>query len=459
MGRIKGKTADWIDTGFKANTFDLMRKDREITELTPDDENEFKRLSIKYFESKNVYDNRALAQRIGVESATTLAKQELIEKLLDKVWGVQYFSKGFPRLKTAEMGLLDADTELEILEDIKRGDVIIGNECEGVFEAKEEGGILWDTKINLEDSYLDVYIPRNLVGVFRLQDGDKIKARMRYVEKLGYNCVFHIDEINGVLADESKGRPQIETKPVAPFEKLELNGNDKVVMGLQLFAPICHGQFGIISTNGRMNFTKEAVNIFTSLENSNIAAHMFIMGEKEHVINSAKEVVGEGKPVYYSSLQNNKTIYLDKTLKTLSLQAKYSGAKHVVIVSNLDMLDKEEKEDGITAKQLVSYAGAYENGGSLTIISLADSYSPVSAYYEVRNFADFELVYKASSAVSQNVIDVLSSYSFSSREIPKEEVIAVSKLKQLVLTEGANAIERQLAGFSSSAELIKQLND
>ena len=231
MGRIKGKTADWVDTGFKDNTFNLMRKDKNLIGLTPDDEQEFRRLSIKYFESRNVYENRVLAQRIGVESATTLAKQELVDRLLDKVWGVQYFTQGFPRKKTCEMELLDADVELEILEDIKRGDVIIGQECQGVVETKDEGGILWETQTTLQNANLDVYIPRNLVGTFRLCDGDQIKGRMRYVEQIGYNCVFHIDEINGIAVDEKTGRPTNQAKAISPYDKIQLKGNDKSILG------------------------------------------------------------------------------------------------------------------------------------------------------------------------------------------------------------------------------------
>ena len=459
MGRIKGKTADWVDTGFKANTFNLMRKDKNLIGLTPDDEQEFRRLSVKYFESRNVYDNRALAQRIGVESATTLAKQELVDRLLDKVWGVQYFTQGFPRKKTCEMELLDADVELEILEDIKRGDVIIGQECQGVVETKDEGGILWETQTTLQNANLDVYIPRNLVGTFRLCDGDQIKGRMRYVEQIGYNCVFHIDEINGIAVDEKTGRPTNQAKAISPYDKIQLKGNDKSILGLQLFAPICYGQFGIVSTSGRMNFCSQAMTIFNAFEGLGTTTHLFIMGEKEHTLESAKENLSDTDLVCYSTLQDDQTIYLEKTLKSASLQAQASGSKHVIIISNLDMLDKEEKENGVTPLDLVSYAGAYDNSGSVTIIAIADSYSPVGAYHIVRNHADFELAFKSGSMVSQSVIDILSSYSFSNREDSKEETIAIAKLKQLALTDGALAVERYIASYESADALIKQLND
>ena len=183
------------------------------------------------------------------------------------------------------------------------------------------------------------------------------------------------------------------------------------------------------------------------------------MGEKEHTLSNAKESLGENSLVYYSTLQDDQTVYLEKTLKSLSLQAKYSGTKHVVIVSNLDMLDKEEKENGVTPLTLASYAGAYDNGGSVTIIAIADSYSPVGAYHIVRNHADFELAYKSGSMVGQSVIDALSSYSFSNREQSKEEMIAIAKLKQLAATEGALAVERYLVSCESANALIKQLND
>ena len=459
MGRIKGKTLDWVDLGFKRSTFNLMKADSEIRELVLSDEKEFKRLCERYFSSKNVYENRVLAQRIGVESATTLNKLELVEKLLDKVWGVQYFSTGFPRNKRAEIGLLDAETELQILEDIKKGDVIIGTECEGVFEAKEEGGILWDIQGNFANAYLDIYVPRNLVGVFRLQDGDRIKARMRYVEQLGYNVIFHIDELNGIFVDMDNQRPEVNVNPITPCEKLDLSGSSVAVKGLQLFAPVCYGQFGVVSIKGRTSFTEQAITVFNALDKEKVCAQLFVLGEKEHTLNEAKAKLSEYNNVYYSGMCDDQTFYLDKVLKYVSMQAKYNGSKHVVVVSDLDRLDSVETETSVTPIRLASYAGAYDNGGSVTIIAIASSFSPVGAYQTIRNYADFELAFKSTASVNQNVIDMMASYSFSNREVSREETVAVAKLQQFSVTEGATSVERRIAAFESVADLIQELND
>lgn len=457
MGRIKGKPATWIDLGFKAHTIELMRQDSELKELTPADEEEFKKLSRRYFENKNVYDNRELAQRIGVESATTLPKQDLIDRLLDKVWGVQYFSSKFNNIKDIEIGKMEADIELALLEDVKKGDVIIGEEMDGIFEAKAEGGILWKADGHFDKS-LDTFVLRNLTGEFGLRDGDRIKGRVRFVDKLGYYCMFHIDEINGVVVSDN-GRPSVNTKQVAPSIKLEMKSNSKLVTGLQLFAPVCYGQFGVVSANGRVDFCEKAISIFESLNNAEIDSHLFLLEEKGYVVEQVKERFGECENVHYSVLGERKVNELLKYMQYASAQARYNGARHVVIISDLDMLDRTESENGLTAKQLASYAGVYSNGGSVTVIAMAETNSPFSAYHVVRNRLDFELALKSSMSVTKNVIDMLSSYSISNRFVSKEEMIAIAKLQQIAVSEGNNAVERRLSGCVDADEIILQLND
>ncbi|MBO5223645.1 MAG: hypothetical protein J6C23_03945 [Clostridia bacterium] len=459
MGRIKGKPASWIDKGFKANTFDIMRKDGAVRELVASDEQEFKKLSRRYFERRNVYDNRVLAQRIGVESATTLPKQDLVDKLLDKVWGVQYFSDESKPLRVIEIGKIDADVELKLLEDVKKGDVIIGEKCEGMFEAKLEGGVLWRTDSDFESTDTDIYVLRNLVGEFRLRDGDRIVGRMRYVEELGYYCMFHIDELNGIPVYDGE-RPETNVVPVVPYEKLPMSGNDKIITGLQLFAPVCYGQFGVVTTNGRMNFADQAIKIFDAINQEDAYRFLFLLEEKEYVIEKAKEKYEEQKKnVCCSALGEKKTKHLLRLLQFASAQARGNGSKFVVIVSDLDMLDKTEGEDMITVTGLASYAGAYSNGGSVTVIAIAGTYSPLSAYHTVRNRMDFELALKSNLSISQNVIDILSSYSFSNREVSRAEAVAIAKLQQFAVTEGNSAVEKRLSGYADADEIITQLND
>ncbi len=458
MGRIKGKPTAWVDLGFKANTFNLMKKDGEVNDLTINDEVEFKKLSRRYFENRNVYDNRVLAQRIGVESATTLPKQDLVERLLDKVWGVQYFSSGYNSLRKIEIGKIDADTELTLLEDIKKGDVIIGEECEGVFEAKDEGGVLWDIDGSCAKINETAYVLRNLVGELSLKDGDKIKGRMRYVEELGYCCVFHVDALNGVPILDGK-RPPVLSQPVFQYEKLLLKGNDRIIMGLQLFAPICYGQFCTVTTNGRMNFAEEAVKIFDGIDKTTASKYLFLLEEKDYLINQVrKQHKDDVKGIFSSTLGEKKTDILLKVLQYASAQAMYNGSKHVIIVSDLDMLDKEDGEYEITATKLASFAGAYSNGGSVTIIAMAGTFSPISAYHTVRNRIDSELALKSNRAVTQNVIDMLASYSFSARKVSAEETVALAKLQQIAVNEGGVALERYLCSHDNADEIISRLN-
>ena len=42
---------------------------------------------------------------------------------------------------------------------------------------------------------------------------------------------------------------------------------------------------------------------------------------------------------------------------------------------------------------------------------------------------------------------------------PREETVAVAKLQQFSVTEGATSVERRIAAFESVADLIQELND
>jgi hypothetical protein len=148
-----------------------------------------------------------------------------------------------------------------------------------------------------------------------------------------------------------------------------------------------------------------------------------------------------------------------KVLQYVSTQARENDSKHLLIINDLDLLDKVEREDGVTASRLASFAGAYANGGSVTILAFAGTSSPLAGYHYVRNNIDFELSLKTNVSVTKNVIDMLSSYSFSDRVVSKEETVALAKLQQLAVTEGSNVLERRLSGYSNANEIILQLND
>jgi hypothetical protein len=206
-----------------------------------------------------------------------------------------------------------------------------------------------------------------------------------------------------------------------------------------------------------MDFCAQAVKIFNALDRQVLTPYLFVLQEKDYVIEDTMAQFGEDERVCCTRLGDNKTSKLLRLLQYVSAQARSNGSRHVVVVSDLDMLEKDD--DSLSVSKLASFACAYSNGGSVTIIAMADSFSPLSAYHVVRNRIDFELALKSNVSVSKNVIDMLSSYSFSAREIPKEEAVALAKLQQFAVTEGNNAVERRLAGFESANDIIAQLNE
>ncbi len=458
MGRIKGKQVSWKDLGFKANTFDLMRADGEIRELLPSDEMEFKGLTRQYFEKRNVHENRVLGQRIGLESATTLSKQDLIDKMVDKVWGVQYFSEGYKPVEDVNIDKISADVELQLLEEIKRGEVIIGIETSGVFSSRARGGVLCNIGKDFNDVIVDTCVLRNLVGQYALKDGDYVKGRVRYVEEVGFYALYHIDEINGKRVENARPSPN---EPINAFEPVPFAGGDRLAIGLSLFAPVCYGQFGVVTTNGRIDFTDAARRILDALSASSAHVVGLFLKEKPAIVKRLKEESAvKEREIYCTQLGSEKGLQQIRfVLDYMSMQAKYLGKKEIVVVNDIDGLDKHPTEDGLDVTKLASYAQAYEGGGSMTVIGVGGTVSPMAAYYEIRNHVDFELSLKSTLSVSQTFIDMLSSYSFSDRKEKREETVALAQLRQIAVTDGNAALERRISGYTDAAQIIAQLNE
>lgn len=454
MGRIKGKTGIWDDLGFKESTFNKMRGPNEYRELSPVDEYEFKGLSKKYFEMRTIYENRVLAQRIGVESATTLNRRDLIERLVEKVWGIQPLQVGYRPTDTVDVSKVTADIELDILEQVKNGEVIIGLETEGVFYSKGNCGLLYNMGKSFNDVIIDTVVVRNLIGEFALKDGDLIKGRAKYYPELKYYALFKIDEINGKSV--LKGRNETPSVAIEPTIQLAFKNSDLYSVALQLVSPVYKGQFGVISTAGRMDFTRYACDLYNSVDCDN--KMLFVLGEKQVVIDRIKKEQkekDESDRIYYTDVASSEdSRMLKNILEYASRQARDGQADIVIVINDLDMI--KATCNGVTARDLVSACGAFENGGSLTVIAFASTVSALSAYYEVRNKLDFELALKAGIEITQNKIDALASYSFAPLA-KKHNAIAMARIKQIALTEGEAGVERRLADGKNFEEILSKL--
>ena len=456
MGRIKLKKDIKPELGFKENTFNRMRKEGEIRQLLAEDEVVFKGLSREYFEQRNVHENRILAQKIGVESATTLSKTDLLNKIIEKVWGLQNFDKGYKEVGEIDVNSISAELELEILEEIKRGEVVIGEETEGIFVSKGVGGVLYTLGDSYNDIIVDTCVLRNLVGEFSLSDGDYVRGRVKYYQEAKCYCLYKIDEINGKKL-ALMPRDEINSKQIEPSKILPLKGSGKIVKGLSLISPVCYGQFGLVTTNGRANFTEMASEIYQAVDDIDCEKILFVLGEKERNIESIQKQV-EPNGLYVQKIGDKNSLDMVKIILTYaSRQARDGGKKIVVVINDVDTLDKQFNANGVSLSSVASCAGLYDNGGSVTIIGIASTVSPMSQYYDVRNVLDFELSLKSGADVTQNTIDVLGSYSFSAKKTEHEQTQALAVLKQIALTEGAGAVDRILSDKKSVKELIKTI--
>ena len=79
------------EKGFRYNVIDRILGDgRKLPRMTPKDREKFMELARVHFDSQTIITNREIARRFVIDSATLIPKDELVDKLVDAVWGVQY---------------------------------------------------------------------------------------------------------------------------------------------------------------------------------------------------------------------------------------------------------------------------------------------------------------------------------------------------------------------------------
>jgi transcription termination factor Rho len=155
-------------------------------------------------------------------------------------------------------------------------------EVAGLLEIRDEGyGFLRTSGVL--PSKRDVYVSASQVRRFGLRKGDFVNGATRPPssnEK--YPALLRVDQINGVLPEDSRQRPEFESlTPLFPDTKLrlELPGEADNMTGriVDLISPIGKGQRGLIVSPPKAGKTTIMKQIVHSIERNNPEVHLMVV--------------------------------------------------------------------------------------------------------------------------------------------------------------------------------------
>ena len=266
-------------------------------------------------------------------------------------------------------------------------------EVDGVFELRQDYGILRQDKPTVPDLPKDVYVAQTQINKFGLRKGDRIEGIAR-APKEGerYLSLLKVEKVGGLMASESRNRPRFEDLvPIFPEEriKLETESTSITTRLMDLLTPIGKGQRGMIVAPPKAGKTWLLQDIAAGIAKNHeeISLMVVLIGERpEEVTDMQRNIKGQ---VWASNFDESANQQVD-VAETALEQAKRLAENNKDVVVLMDSItrlarayNQVEPPSGRTLtggldpsslyppKRFFGAARNFEDGGSLTIIATA----------------------------------------------------------------------------------------
>jgi transcription termination factor Rho len=342
-------------------------------------------MNLTDLELKTTEDLMALAKAQGVENFADLTREELIAKLQTFVTPPEpqpgfYMSLG------------------------------------GILEIMDEGyGFL--RQESLLPGPNDVYISNSQIRRFGLRNGDTVIGQARPPKEGEKYCsLLRVETVNGLDADQSKGRPHFgQLTPIFPDRMFDLESNPKNLSArlINLVAPIGAGQRGLIVSPPKAGKTLLLKNIANAISAKYPDVHLMValIGERpEEVTDMKRSVKGEVVASTFDEPVENHTRVAELALERAKRLAEI-GKDVVILLDGITRLTRSYNlamppsgrtlSGGIDSvalyppKRFFGAARNIEEGGSLTILAtcLVDTGSRMDdlIYEEFKGTGNMEL--------------------------------------------------------------------
>lgn len=264
----------------------------------------------------------------------------------------------------------------------------------------------------------EICLREAIVNKFLLRVGDKVKAECIAVAD-GSTEVTDVASVNGELYGKLLNRPEFTgLSRVYAENRIKFNKN-AACAALEMtdcFTPLAYGQRILAFTENRRTSTelaKQFVNGLLGLGGTEVSA-AFIGCTPEGRVYINRSIKHDA--LFFSEFDADKS----EQLFTLTLAAEYAKrqaelGKNAVLIADgffrpAKSFNEVEKNAGAELKRILASAGAFEEGGSLTVIALSDISGSNSADVALKaEFTDFEnavlsfKTYNGSTVLNYNV--------------------------------------------------------
>ena len=395
----------------------LPRENNRDHERRP---NEYDLSALEAMETENLV---AVAEDLGIAEAATLAKADLVLRVLE--------------VQAEQSGNLFKQGILEILPDGK-GFL----RTEGYLSSNE-----------------DVYISQSQIKRFNLKTGDIVSGPVRAPKEMErYYGLLRVDACNGEAPDVTKARKEFEKlTPIFPDEKFELETTQENTTAriIDLVSPIGKGQRGLIVAPPKAGKTSLIKNVANSIMANHPDVHLIVLlidERPEEVTDIARSVRGEVVASTFDEMPENHIRVADMVLEKakrmveqkrdvvilLDSITRLSRASNLVVApSGRTMSGGLDPAAMYKPKRLFGAARNIEEGGSLTILAtvLVDTGSRMDEYIfeELKGTGNMDLVLDR-NLFDQRIFPAIDVKKSGTRRddllLSKEDLAAVYHLRR-----------------------------
>ena len=427
---------------------------------------------------------REIGRVIGVRSATSKKKEDLIDEIIAIQKGTlapeEQSKRGAPPKMTIDIskfiikenkypensnnsynggGLFDGGKTLvaKDVQEEKNEPIVI----EGVLEQHSSGyGFLRVN--NYENSHDDVYVSIQNIKKFNLRRGDLVKGYARSVQGVSSAALYDVVAINGMKPEIFAHRKNFDDLiPYYPTDRIKLEidggGEDLAIRCIDLFAPVGMGQRGLIVAPPKTGKTTLLKKIAKSIETNypEIKLIILLIDERpeevtdikrcvkaevvfstfdespEHHVRAAELVVNRAKRLV--EVGENVVILMDSITRLARAYNNTVESSGKTLSGGLDPSAMQGP------KRFFGAARNIEDGGSLTILSTAliDTGSRMDdvIYEEFKGTGNME-IHLSRELSEKRIFPAIDLYKSGTRRedllLSEKEISTVYKLRKIL---------------------------
>lgn len=303
-----------------------------------------------------IIELRELGLQVGVASSTTYVKEDLINRLVEKICAQKRPMNG----KYYEATDYDCN---ELLQAFMGEIEVKPKTVEGILDSFSYGAMLRSE--DLESGKNEVFVPMWIMEKFDLRPGDYIEGQAVNLSSNSVMGLMSVKKVNGNAPLYAR-KSFKELKASPPKKKLTLSLSEPL-NAIDLYSPIAEGMRCLIRTDVRGNkINAYLAEIPEKLKEQGIKVYSLFLGEAPEIKNNLASKITDN--LYYTAFEESVSenlrianVIWDKAKREVEM-----GERVAILVSRVESLDNYIERDKL--RSMFGSAKYCNKGGSLTII-------------------------------------------------------------------------------------------